>query len=169
MSGRPERRVSDRTVVRAVRPHVHFIKSDPIDASQARSSMANKKTDSSASLRSDDPANPSKRGLSAKPKAASLPAGAEPRLDTRFHRTFKVSVAAREKRAVIVEVSVANEAGNCLLGEGAGHPETATACTRPPSFKVGGRPLKLDWLLRILPSVVLVYSLPSANLFGRIL
>ncbi len=49
--------------------------------------MANKKTDSSNSPRSDDPAHPTKGGLSAKPKTASEPAGAEPRLDTRFHRT----------------------------------------------------------------------------------
>jgi hypothetical protein len=59
--------------------------------------MAHNMTDASASLNSDDPASPSKRGLSAKPIAASLPAGAEPRLDTRFHRTFKVAVAARER------------------------------------------------------------------------
>jgi hypothetical protein len=74
--------------------------------------MADKKTDASTAPRSDDPANPTKGGLSAKTNTASRSAGAEPCLDTRFHRTFKVSVAAREKRAVIVVVSIANEAGN---------------------------------------------------------
>jgi len=49
--------------------------------------MADNKTDASSSPRSDDPAIPTKGGLSAKPKTASHPAGAEPRLDTRFHRT----------------------------------------------------------------------------------
>ena len=50
--------------------------------------MANKKTDSSNSPRSDDPVHPTKGGLSAKPITASATAGAEPRLDTRFHRTL---------------------------------------------------------------------------------
>ncbi len=49
--------------------------------------MANKKTDSSNSPRSDDPVHPTNGGLSAKPKTASYPAGAEPGLDTLFHRT----------------------------------------------------------------------------------
>ena len=49
--------------------------------------MADKKTDSSRSPLSDDPANPTNGGLSAKPITASYPAGAEPGLDTRFHRT----------------------------------------------------------------------------------
>ena len=48
--------------------------------------MADAKTDSSSTPLSDDPANPTK-GLSAKPNAASHPAGAEPALDTLFHRT----------------------------------------------------------------------------------
>jgi len=48
--------------------------------------MADKKTDSSSTPLSDDPANPTK-GLSAKSKTASHPAGAEPGLDTLFHRT----------------------------------------------------------------------------------
>ena len=51
--------------------------------------MAHKKTDSSRAPRSDDPAIPTKGGLSAKPKSAEHPAGAEPGLDTRFHRTDK--------------------------------------------------------------------------------
>ena len=49
--------------------------------------MADAKTDSSSTPLSDDPANPTK-GLSAKPNAASHPAGAEPALDTLFHRTL---------------------------------------------------------------------------------
>ncbi len=48
--------------------------------------MAHTKTDSSSTPLSDDPANPTK-GLSAKPNTASHPAGAEPALDTLFHRT----------------------------------------------------------------------------------
>ena len=48
--------------------------------------MADAKTDSSSTPLSDDPDNPTK-GLSAKPNAASHPAGAEPALDTLFHRT----------------------------------------------------------------------------------
>ncbi len=48
--------------------------------------MADTKTDSSSTPLSDDPANPTK-GLSAKRITASHPAGAEPALDTLFHRT----------------------------------------------------------------------------------
>ncbi len=48
--------------------------------------MVDTKTDSSSTPLSDDPANPTK-GLSAKSKTASHPAGAEPTLDTLFHRT----------------------------------------------------------------------------------
>ena len=48
--------------------------------------MADTKTDSSSTPLSDDPANSTKE-LSAKPNAASHPAGAEPALDTLFHRT----------------------------------------------------------------------------------
>jgi hypothetical protein len=74
--------------------------------------MADKKTDVSTAPTSGDPARPNKRGLSAKSDSGPHSAGAEPGLDTRFHRTFKVSVAVREKRAVMVEVSKANGAGN---------------------------------------------------------
>ena len=49
--------------------------------------MADAKTDSSSTPLSDDPANPTK-GLSAKPNAASHPAGAEPALDTLFLHVF---------------------------------------------------------------------------------
>jgi len=48
--------------------------------------MEDKKTDLSNTPLSNDPANPTK-GLSAKSKTASHPAGAEPGLDTLFHRT----------------------------------------------------------------------------------
>ena len=54
--------------------------------------MADTKTDSSSIPLSDDPANPTK-GLSAKPNTASHPAGAEPALDTLFHRTSHDSSA----------------------------------------------------------------------------
>ena len=56
--------------------------------------MADNKTDASAAPLSDDPAIPTKGGLSAKPKSASQAAGAEPGLDTRFHRTFRASEPA---------------------------------------------------------------------------
>ena len=56
--------------------------------------MADTKTDSSSIPLSDDPANPTK-GLSAKPNTASHPAGAEPALDTLFHRTRLCDSAAR--------------------------------------------------------------------------
>ena len=49
--------------------------------------MADKKTDSSSTPLSDDQVIPSKGGLSAKSKTTSHPAGAEPTLDTLFHRT----------------------------------------------------------------------------------
>ena len=49
--------------------------------------MADTKTDSSSTPLSDNPVIPTKGGLSAKPNTASQPAGAEPALDTLFHRT----------------------------------------------------------------------------------
>ena len=62
--------------------------------------MTDKKTDSSTAPLSDDPVNPNKGGLSAKPISALHPAGAEPRLDTRFHRTSRDSTA-RPARATL--------------------------------------------------------------------
>ena len=50
--------------------------------------MADNKTDASTAPLSDVPVHPTKGGLSAKPITASQPAGAEPRLDTLFHRTL---------------------------------------------------------------------------------
>ncbi len=49
--------------------------------------MADTKTDASSTPLSDDLANPTNGGLSAKLNTASLPAGAQPGLDTLFHRT----------------------------------------------------------------------------------
>ena len=49
--------------------------------------MTDVKTDPSCTPLSDDPANPTNGGLSAKLITASHPAGAEPALDTLFHRT----------------------------------------------------------------------------------
>ncbi len=49
--------------------------------------MADTKTDSSSTPLSDDPVIPTNGGLSAKPNTAYLQAGAEPALDTLFHRT----------------------------------------------------------------------------------
>ena len=49
--------------------------------------MADTKTDSSSTPLPDDPVIPAKRRLSAKPNTASQTAGAEPGLDTLFHRT----------------------------------------------------------------------------------
>ncbi len=57
--------------------------------------MADTKTDSSSTPLSDDPAIPTK-GLSAKPNTASHPAGAEPALDTLFHRTSRDSGALQD-------------------------------------------------------------------------
>ena len=59
--------------------------------------MADAKTDSSSTPLSDDPDNPTK-GLSAKCTTASHPAGAEPGLDTLFHRTVREAVSSRDVR-----------------------------------------------------------------------
>ena len=53
--------------------------------------MADTKTDSSSTPLPDDPVIPAKRRLSAKPNTASQTAGAEPGLDTLFHRTVSTS------------------------------------------------------------------------------
>ncbi len=103
-------------MVRVVRPR--STQSSP-DGSiiQARIIMADTKTDSSSTPLSDDPANPTK-GLSAKPNTASHPAGAEPALDTLFHRTSLRFCCA----ANVVTASAAREPGayrdcsNRLLG-----------------------------------------------------
>ncbi len=63
--------------------------------------MADTKTDSSSTPLSDDPANPTK-GLSAKPNTASHPAGAEPALDTLFHRTLTPYVPVDAARDNVV-------------------------------------------------------------------
>ncbi len=72
-------------MVRVVRPR--STQSSPDGSiTQARIIMVDTKTDSSSIPLSDDRANPTK-GLSAKRSTASHPAGAEPGLDTLFHRT----------------------------------------------------------------------------------
>ena len=55
--------------------------------------MADNKTDSPTAPLADDPGQTTKGGLSAKPESASQAARAEPRLDTRFHRTSRDSAA----------------------------------------------------------------------------
>ena len=65
--------------------------------------MADTKTDSSSTPLSDDPVIPTK-GLSAKRSTASHLAGAEPGLDTLFHRTssaipLRVQDADRKRSA----------------------------------------------------------------------
>ncbi len=50
--------------------------------------MPDTKTDLSSTSLSDDPVNPTKGGLSAKPNTGSHTVGAEPGLDTLFHRTI---------------------------------------------------------------------------------
>ncbi len=55
--------------------------------------MADVKTDSSSTPLSDDPVHPTNGGLSAKLILASHPHGAEPALDTLFHRTSRDSTA----------------------------------------------------------------------------
>ncbi len=73
-------------MVRVVRPR--STQSSPDGSTiQVRIIVADTKTDSSSTPLSDDPANPTTGGLSAKPNTASHPAGAEPGLDTLFHRT----------------------------------------------------------------------------------
>ena len=71
--------------------------------------MADTKTDSSSTPLSDDPANPTK-GLSAKPNTASHPAGAEPALDTLFHRTsrdcYRHGMAGREHCVLVSGLAV---------------------------------------------------------------
>ncbi len=67
--------------------------------------MADTKTDSSSTPLSDDPANPTNGGLSAKLITSSHPAGAEPGLDTLFHRTSLRFCCA----ANVVTASVARE------------------------------------------------------------
>jgi len=85
--------------------------------------MEDKKTDLSNTPLSDDLANPTK-GLSAKSKTASHPAGAEPGLDTLFHRTSLRFCCA----ANVVTVSEAREpdayraSSNRLLERGLGTP-----------------------------------------------
>ncbi len=61
--------------------------------------MVDTKTDSSSTPLSDDPVIPTK-GLSAKPITASYPAGAEPGLDTLFHRTSRDSTARQNMLSV---------------------------------------------------------------------
>ncbi len=64
--------------------------------------MADTKTDSYSTPLSDDPVNPTKGGLSAKPNTASQPAGAEPGLDTLFHRT-DMRVSTGPSRTVLLK------------------------------------------------------------------
>ncbi len=71
--------------------------------------MADTKTDSSSTPLSDDPVNPTKGGLSAKPNTASHPAGAEPALDSLFHRTSLRFCCA----ANVVTASEAREVEGC--------------------------------------------------------
>jgi hypothetical protein len=71
--------------------------------------MADTKTDASSTPLSDDLANPTSGGLSAKPNTASHPAGAEPGLDTLFHRTSLRFCCA----ANVVTASEAREPDGC--------------------------------------------------------
>ena len=73
-------------MVRVVRPR--STQSSPDGSTiQVRIIVADTKTDSSSTPLPDDPVIPAKRRLSAKPNTASQTAGAEPGLDTLFHRT----------------------------------------------------------------------------------
>ncbi len=79
--------------------------------------MVDTKTDSSSIPLSDDRANPTK-GLSAKRSTASHPAGAEPGLDTLFHRTsLRFCCAANVVTASVArEVDGGRDCSNRLLG-----------------------------------------------------
>ena len=57
--------------------------------------MADTKTGPPSTPLSDDPVIPTNGRLSAKSKTASHPAGAEPALDTLFHRTSRRLTSAR--------------------------------------------------------------------------
>ncbi len=80
--------------------------------------MADTRTDASSTPLSDDLANPTNGGLSAKLNTASLPAGAEPRLDTLFHRTdLRFCCAANVVTASEArEPDVYRDSSNRLLG-----------------------------------------------------
>ncbi len=84
--------------------------------------MADTKTDASSTPLSDDPANPTKGGLSAKPNTASHPAGAEPALDTLFHRTSlrfccapKMVTASEARDPPAIETAIACYAARYVL------------------------------------------------------
>ena len=79
--------------------------------------MADTKTDSPSTPLSDVPANPTK-GLSAKPNTASHPAGAEPALDTLFHRTdLRFYCASKMSTASVArEPDGFRDCSNRLLG-----------------------------------------------------
>ena len=104
-------------MVRVVRPR--STQSSP-DGSiiQARIIIADMKTDSSSTPLSDDPVVPTNGGLSAKPNTASHPAGAEPGLDTLFHRTsLRFCCAAKMSTASVArEPSAYRDCSNRLLG-----------------------------------------------------
>jgi len=97
--------------------------------------MADTKTDSSSTPLSDDLANPTK-GLSAKSKTASHPAGAEPGLDTLFHRTsLRFCCAANVVTASVArDPDVYRDSSNRLLGGPTEEP-TVALCATAPSFR----------------------------------
>ena len=81
--------------------------------------MADAKTDSSSTPLSDDPDNPTK-GLSAKRNAASHPAGAEPALDTLFHRTsLRFCCAAKMVTASEAREPTSSEVAHSFFQDGA--------------------------------------------------
>ena len=84
--------------------------------------MADAKTDAPSTPLSDDLDNPTNGGLSAKPNTASLPAGAEPGLDTLFHRTsLRFCCAAKVVTASEArEPDVYCDCSNRLLGGATG-------------------------------------------------
>jgi len=75
--------------------------------------MPDTKTDLSSTSLSDDSGNPIKEGLSAKPNTGSHPAGAEPGLDTLFHRTtshFCCGLRCQQNTQCAIQVRIPPEA-----------------------------------------------------------
>ena len=84
--------------------------------------MEDKKTDLSNTPLSDDPVIPTK-GLSAKLNTASHPAGAEPALDTLFHRTSLRLIASHRA----IHSGFLARARSSLISASTGTPEFSSA------------------------------------------
>ena len=77
--------------------------------------MADTKTDASSTPLSDDPVFPTNGGLSAKAITASHPAGAEPALDTLFHRPLRLRI--QQGRSPLLTLSFIERLAILLRGQ----------------------------------------------------